>query len=103
MARKTIQAVARTEFWKMAEQAKAEGKDLGEVLDRCGMLLTPARKALIEANTYRELAEMLDTSSAHEWTDKDNPLRSPEDAKRAISRRIKMFVEAYERKANGVS
>jgi hypothetical protein len=100
MAKKTIQAMARSEFWKLAEQAKAEGKDLGEVLDRLGMLLTPSRKALIEANTYRELVEMLDTSSAHDWTDKDNPLRSPEDAKRAISKRLKLFVEAYERKAN---
>ena len=99
MAR-SIKAMARKEFWAMAEIAKVEGTDLGEVLDRCGVLLTPERKAAIEANTYRELKEMLDTTSAHEWTDKDNPLRSPEDAKRAISRRIGLFIEAYERKAN---
>lgn len=102
MAR-SVRAIARKEFWQMAEMAKAEGKDLAEVLDRCGMLLTPERKAVIEANVYRELVEMLQTTSAVDWTDRDNPLRSPEDAKRAITRRLELFVQAYERKANGLA
>ena len=98
---KSVQAMARNEFWKMAEIAKKEGKDLGEVLDRLGVLLTPRRKAQIEADVYREIVLMLETTSISEWADKDNPVRSPEDAKRALTRRLKLFVEAYDRKANG--
>lgn len=97
---KSIKTMARREFWQMAEIAKSEGKDLGEVLDRCGVLLTPSRKAQIEAEVYRELILMLQSTSAHEWTDRDNKLRSPEDAKRAITRRLEQILEAYERKAH---
>jgi hypothetical protein len=50
---------------------------------------------------YREIVLMLETTSITEWTDRDNPVRSPEDAKRALTRRLKLFVEAYDRKANG--
>lgn len=99
MAR-SIKTMARKEFWTMAELAKKEGKDLGEVLDRCGVLLTPDRKAQIEAEVYREIVLMLETSSAHEWADRDNRMSSPDDMKRAFTKRLKLFVEAYERKAN---
>lgn len=86
----------------MAEQAKTEGKDLAEVLDRCGMLLTPERKAAIEAEVYRELVLMLETTDANAWADVDNKMRSPNDMKIAFTKRLKLFVEAYDRKANGL-
>lgn len=98
MAR-SIKTMARKEFWEMAEIAKSEGKDLGEVLDRCGVLLTPGRKAQIEHEVYLEIVRMLETSSAHEWADPDNRMRSPDDMKRALTTRLKMIATAYERKA----
>lgn len=98
MAR-SIRTMARKEFWEMAEIAKSEGKDLGEVLDRCGVLLTPGRKAQIEHAVYVEMINMLESSSAHEWADADNRMRSPDDMKRAFTKRLKLFAEAYERKA----
>jgi hypothetical protein len=94
-----IEGLARDAFWKWAEQAKSEGKDLGEVLDRAGVLLTPQRKAAIEGNVYGELADMLDSSLPHQWGDKDNHISTPEDMRQALIRRLRLFQEAYNRKA----
>ena len=63
-----INAMAREEFWKHAEQARAHGRDLGEVLDRAGYLLTPQRIREIEARTIDEIADLLGSTSPHKWT-----------------------------------
>lgn len=63
-----INAMAREEFWKHAEQAKSRGRDLAEVLDREGYLLTPERVREIEARTIEEIAELLGSTSPHKWT-----------------------------------
>jgi len=96
-----IRAMARKEFWAMAEMAKSEGKDLGEVLDRCGVLLTPERKLMIEHNVYTEVVALLEGSTLHEWTEPGTKIKSPEDAKVAITNRLRQIALAYERKAYG--
>lgn len=63
-----INAMAREEFWKHAEVAKSRGRDLAEVLDREGYLLTPERIREIEAQTIEEIAELLGSTSPHKWT-----------------------------------
>lgn len=95
--------MARKEFWAMAEIAKAEGKDLGEVLDRCGVLLTPERKAMIEHEVYTNIVGLLELSDLHEWAKPGTAIKSPLDAKHAITERLRQIAQAYERKAYGVS
>lgn len=47
----------RAAFWKLAEQAKEQGKDLAEVLDRAGLLLTPKLRRKIQADTIFLMAD----------------------------------------------
>lgn len=54
--------LARSEFWTLAETARTQGRDLAEVLDRSGVLLTPQRRNQIHADICDSLAETLETS-----------------------------------------
>lgn len=63
-----ISEIARQQFWKLAEDAKLRGRDLAEVLDREGFLLTPERRKEIQAQAFEEIAELARTTSAHQWT-----------------------------------
>lgn len=91
-----IRTMARDEFWAFAEKAKTEGKDLAEVLDRAGVLLTPARMARIRAEAFREVAELLEQSTPAQFI---APLRSfsPLDLQNALARHLRAL-EARERK-----
>lgn len=85
--------MARDEFWAFAEKAKTEGKDLAEVLDRSGVLLTPARVARIRAEAFREVAELLEQSTPAQLI---APLRSWSalDLQNALSRRLRDMEES---------
>ena len=76
-----INVMARAEFWRLAEQAKTQGKDLAEVLDRQGFLLTPSRLKKIQADTIDDVAELLETTSPMQYTTKN----TPEDFRRALA------------------
>ena len=62
-----IETIARTDFWQLAEKAKAQGKDLAEVLDRAGVLLTPRRHKAIQADSWDYIAELLEESPPSAW------------------------------------
>lgn len=68
--------MARDEFWRVAEIAKAQGKDLAEVLDRTGVLLTPRRFRVIQADSWDHIAEILETSPPSAWM-VDRTTRAP--------------------------
>lgn len=76
----------------MAEQAKSQGKDLAEVLDRAGVLVTPKRLARIRAEAFREVAELLETSTPAQMI---APLRSftPLDLQNGLARRLRAMEE----------
>lgn len=63
-----ISTMGRENFWTAAEQARSRGKDLAEVLDREGYLLTPQRLHQIQADTIDMVVEMLATSEPLQWT-----------------------------------
>lgn len=90
-----IRTMARDEFWAFAEKAKTEGKDLAEVLDRAGVLLTPARMARIRAEAFREVAELLEQSTPAQLM--DFRAFSPLDLQNALARHLRAL-EARERK-----
>jgi hypothetical protein len=66
-----INAMAREEFWRLANEARERGLDLAEVLDRQGYLLTPRRLARIQADTLAEVAELFETTMPHQYTHKN--------------------------------
>lgn len=66
-----ISTMARDEFWKIAEQARARGVDLAEILDRQGFLLTPKRHNLIQAQAMDEIADILETTSPARYTSRN--------------------------------
>lgn len=69
-----ISVITRDNFNDFAAETRFRGKDLAEVLDRAGVLLTPERKKAIEANVLDEVAELLATTSAHQWTRKNTQM-----------------------------
>jgi hypothetical protein len=62
-----IETMAREEFWRVAETAKAQGKDLAEVLDRMGVLLTPKRRKIIQADSWDYIADRLEELPPSAW------------------------------------
>jgi hypothetical protein len=62
--RNNLNTMARDDFWRAAQVAREQGKDLAEVLDRAGVLLTPARLRRIQADVLFDVAEMLDSFPA---------------------------------------
>ena len=87
---KTIQS---SDVSAALSRASRHGKDPGEALDRAGVLLTPARIAYVEADTLDNLADMLEGSDLSEWRG-DMSIRSPQDAKHAITARIRLLAKA---------
>ena len=54
-----MDAEARAHFWELAEQARTRGRDLAEVLDRAGVLVTPERESRIQADVLQQVADAL--------------------------------------------
>lgn len=54
-----------TEYWRTS---KAQGKDLGEVMDRAGVLLTPERLAAIRAICLDQIAQQLEDTPMSYYT-----------------------------------
>lgn len=54
-----IRTVTREEASNWARTSRAMSKDVGEVLDRAGVLLTPERLAGIRANLLNQMAQVL--------------------------------------------
>lgn len=66
-----VNAMDREQLRAEAREALRGGKDLAEVLDRQGFLLTPQRLMEIQARTLEEIAEVLATSTPRQWTRRD--------------------------------
>lgn len=54
-----------TDYWK---QSRVAGTDLGEVLDRAGVLLTPERLATIRAICLEHVAQVLEQTPTSWYT-----------------------------------
>ena len=63
-----IRTVTRTDVTEYWTQSRVRGTDLGEVLDRAGVLLTPERLAAIRASLLNQMAQVLDETPTHQYT-----------------------------------
>lgn len=63
-----ISTMAREEFWRHAERARTQGKDIAEVLDRQGFLLTPERIKNIRADAVEQVIQILEETPVSTWT-----------------------------------
>jgi hypothetical protein len=94
VAEDKIATLARDQFWDMALSAKERGRDLAEVLDRAGVLLTDSRLRKIKADTIREIADLLGTSSPHKWTQGSTQMHLIND----IALGLRKIAEEWEQK-----
>lgn len=85
-----IGIMAREAFWEYAHKARTNGRDLAEVLDREGYLLTASRHARIQADTIDEIADLLGSSSPHQWNDGKN---TQMDLMAGIVRRLRTLAD----------
>lgn len=72
--------MAREDFWDYAQRARSAGKDLAEVLDREGVLLTSQRRFEIRSEMLSEVLELLRSTEAHHWFPNGTP-QTPRDLK----------------------
>ena len=56
-----IRSLARDEFWEIADKAKSQGRDLAEMLDQVGVLVTPARQTEIRCLGIEAAADLLES------------------------------------------
>lgn len=84
----------REVFWKLANAARSGGKDLAEVLDRAGVLLTDQRRKDIQADVLGDLAEMLETTNANQWTISEYRHPNNEDIRIGIATRLRQLEQA---------
>lgn len=82
-----MERAAREKFWTLADEARTRGKDLAEVLDRAGILLTERRRRESQAIILEQLAQVLESTSAAQWL-RGQPGQTPNDLKRAITEHI---------------
>lgn len=75
-------------------QARIDGHDPVEALDKAGLLLTAKRKHETDAQVLWDLVTMLETSDLHQWKEQGSAIRSPGDAKSAITARLKEMAHA---------
>ena len=62
-----VRTITVAEVADRYNRTKLRSQDFGEALDRAGVLLTPERFYHIEANAIKEIAELISTTSAHQW------------------------------------
>lgn len=63
-----IRTMGKVEFYDLAERCRMFGLDLAEAVERAGVILTPERLSKIRHNLYLEIAQMVDETSARQWT-----------------------------------
>lgn len=63
-----IRTVTRDAASEWAESARITGKDIGEVMDRAGVLLTPERLQAIRAICFDQIASLLDATPTSQFT-----------------------------------
>lgn len=88
-----IRTLEVNDLGEVFERAQRQGKNLGESLDHVGALLTASRLDQIRADALDDLADMLEGSDLSEWRG-DMTIRSPQDAKHAITARIRLLAKA---------
>lgn len=89
-----INVMAREAFWEHANHARTRGRDLAEVLDREGFLLTPGRLKKIQADTIREIADLLGSTSPHQWSSYGN---TQMDLMHGIVHKLRLLAEDREK------
>lgn len=87
-----ISTMAREEFWRLAERARDEGKDLAEVLDRQGYLLTPKRANTIRATAIEQVIQVLEETPISRWTTYGTTRL---DMLNAITQQLKSLADEY--------
>lgn len=63
-----IRTITRQQASEWAGNSRAMSKDIGEVLDRAGVLLTPERLAGIRAGLLEQMAQVLEETPTHQYT-----------------------------------
>jgi len=81
-----FRCITREGIQAFLAESTASGRDLGEVLDRSGVLLTPERLRDIQAKMLDEVAEILATSTPSQFTAKGTQLDLLAGITRAIER-----------------
>lgn len=61
-----VRTVSRVQASAWARQSRAQGKDIGEIMDRAGVLLTPERLRAIRAIVINQIAQTLEETPAHQ-------------------------------------
>lgn len=62
-----IRTIEASELGAVLESLKTRGRNIGEGLDRFGALLTHKRYLAIQADAIQEIADLISTTSAHQW------------------------------------
>ena len=63
-----IRTVTREQASEWSRTSRAQSRDIGEVLDRAGVLLTPERLATIRAACLDQMAQVLEETPTHRYT-----------------------------------
>lgn len=63
-----IRTIEADELGAVLKSLQTRGRDVGEGLDRFGALLTRKRYTAIQADTIQEIADLIGSTSAHQWT-----------------------------------
>ena len=85
-----VNVMAREAFWDHAHTARTNGRDLAEVLGRGGYLLPPSSGANIQPDTIDEIADLLGSTSPHQWNDNGN---TQMDLMAGIVRRLRVLAD----------
>ena len=91
-----IRTVDREQVSEWAKTSRAKGKDIGEVLDRAGVLLTPERLAAVRAICLEQIAQILEDTPVTYYT--QNRQVTVPDFQALLATAIRrMATEEYER------
>lgn len=87
-----MSADERELFAARKHQATTQGRDLADVLDQHGMLLTSQRARQLQSKVLLDLADMLNGTATHHWS--DGTIRTPDDMRRSIAARVEKLAQA---------
>lgn len=89
-----INTATPDEIRTLIQACRKMGKDFAEVADHHGILLTEQRLKDIQADVIGDLAAMLETTSAKDWTQVQYKHPSTEDVRTGIAVRLRQLEQA---------
>lgn len=84
-----IQTITADKVSERYTHTRLRSQDFGEALDRAGVLLTPDRLFHIQADVIDEIAELIATTSPHQWAKSYGNTQM--DLMNAISDRLRLL------------